>query len=200
MSGFFMIRRDKVDAVAQKLATDGFKVLFDIVACQPTPIRTLELPYTFRAREAGDSKLDNGVVVQYLGLLTAKLTRDAISPRFLMFAMVGASGVVVHLVVLRALLGISIVFAMAQGLAALGAMTSNYLINNAVTYRDRRKRGFDLITGYVKFCLLCSVPLAANVAVGTVVYERGAAWVAAGIAGAIVAAAWNYVTTSKAVW
>jgi len=79
-------------------------------------------------------------------------------------------------------------------------MTSNYLINNSITYRDRRKKGLDLIVGYVKFCLLCSVPLAANVAVASVVYQHGAAWIAAGIAGAVVAAAWNYVTTSKAVW
>lgn len=204
MSGFFMIRRDKVDSVAPKLATDGFKILFDIVACQPTPIRTLELPYTFRAREAGDSKLDNGVVVQYLGLLTAKLTRDAVSPRFLMFAIVGASGIVVNLVLLRAMLNVGFdsqaLFPFAQAFAALGAMTSNYLINNSITYRDRRKRGLDLIVGYVKFCLLCSVPLAANVAVASVVYQHGAAWIAAGIAGAVVAAAWNYVTTSKAVW
>lgn len=198
MSGFFMIRRDRVDSVATKLDTAGFKVLFDIVACQDTPLRTLELPYSFRAREAGDSKLDNGVVVQYLGLLTAKLTKDTISPRFLMFAMVGASGVVLHLAILDALKGYG--FAYAQLAAAVGAMTSNYLINNWVTYRDRRKKGFGLITGYFKFVLLCSVPLAANVAVATVVYERGAAWMVAGIAGAVVAAAWNYVTTSKAVW
>jgi dolichol-phosphate mannosyltransferase len=198
MSGFFMIRRDRVDAVASKLDTAGFKVLFDIVACQDTPLRALELPYTFRAREAGDSKLDNGVVVQYLGLLTAKLTKDTISPRFLMFALVGASGVVVNLVILDLLKQYG--FALAQFIAALGAMTSNYLINNWVTYRDRRKKGFGLITGYFKFVMLCSVPLAANVAVATVVFEKGAAWMVAGIAGAIVAAAWNYVTTSKAVW
>jgi dolichol-phosphate mannosyltransferase len=198
MSGFFMIRRDRVDAVASKLDTAGFKVLFDIVACQDTPLRALELPYTFRAREAGDSKLDNGVVVQYLGLLTAKLTKDTISPRFLMFALVGASGVVVNLVILDVLKQYG--FALAQTIAALGAMTSNYLINNWVTYRDRRKKGLGLITGYFKFVMLCSVPLAANVAVATMVFQHGAAWMVAGIAGAIVAAAWNYVTTSKAVW
>ena len=198
MSGFFMIRRERIDDVAPQLATAGFKVLFDIVACQHQPIRTLELPYIFRAREAGDSKLDNGVVVQYLGLLTAKLTRDLISPRFLMFALVGASGVVVHLLILRSMLFIG--FEGAQTIAAVSAMTSNYLINNAVTYRDRRLKGMKLITGYLKFCLLCSVPLAANVAVATVVYERGAMWMVAGIAGAVVAAAWNYFTTSKAVW
>jgi len=198
MSGFFMLRRELVEAVAPKLDTSGFKVLFDIVACQDAPPRFLELPYQFRAREAGTSKLDNGVVVQYLGLLTAKLTRDTISPRFLMFAVVGASGVGVNLVILRALLPFG--FAGAQLVASLGAMTTNYLINNWVTYRDRRKRGAALLTGYLKFVMLCSVPLAANVAVATMVYERGPAWWVAGVAGAVVAAAWNYVTTSKAVW
>jgi dolichol-phosphate mannosyltransferase len=198
MSGFFMIRREMVEAVAPALTTSGFKVLFDILASQKAPPRYLELPYEFRARHAGDSKLDNGVVIQYLGLLAAKFTRDLISPRFIMFAVVGASGVGVHLLILRSLLHLG--FAPAQLVAALGAMTSNYLINNAVTYRDRRKRGLALITGYLKFVVLCSVPLAANVAVATMVYERGPSWWVAGVAGAVVAAVWNYVTTSRAVW
>jgi dolichol-phosphate mannosyltransferase len=168
------------------------------MASQPKPPRYRELPYTFKERVAGESKLDSGVVVQYLGLLIAKLSLDLISPRFLMFALVGASGVVVHLLILRGLLHYG--FAQAQLGAALGAMTSNYLINNAVTYRDKRKKGLALLTGYFKFVVLCSVPLAANVAVATMVYERGPAWWIAGIAGAVVAAVWNYVTTSRAVW
>ena len=110
-----------------------------------------------------------------------------------MFALVGASGVVVHLAILRGLLHYG--FSAAQLAAALGAMTSNYLINNAVTYRDRRKQGLALLTGYFKFVVLCSVPLAANVAVATMVYERGPAWWVAGVAGAVVAAVWNYITT-----
>jgi dolichol-phosphate mannosyltransferase len=69
-----------------------------------------------------------------------------------------------------------------------------------VTYRDRRKRGLGLLVGYFKFVLLCSVPLAANVAVATMVFERGPSWWVAGVAGAIVAAVWNYITTSRAVW
>ena len=198
MSGFFMMRRELIEAVAPGLATTGFKVLFDIMASQPTPPRYAELPYEFKARVAGESKLDSGVVVQYLGLQIAKLSLDLISPRFLMFALVGASGVVVHLAILRSLLHYG--FAQAQLMAALGAMTSNYLINNAVTYRDKRKKGLALLTGYLKFVVLCSVPLAANVAVATMVYERGPAWWVAGVAGAVVAAVWNYVTTSRAVW
>jgi dolichol-phosphate mannosyltransferase len=199
MSGFFMIRRELVEAVAPTLATAGFKVLFDILASQKTPPRYLELPYEFRARVAGDSKLDEGVVVQYLGLLIAKLSRDFVSPRFIMFAVVGASGVLVDLVILGGL-KLYMSFAVAQLIAALGAMTSNYLINNAVTYRDRRKKGLGLLVGYFKFVLLCSVPLAANVAVATMVFERGPSWWVAGVAGAVVAAVWNYITTARAVW
>jgi dolichol-phosphate mannosyltransferase len=198
MSGFFMIRRELIEAVAPQLATSGFKVLFDILASQKTPPRYLELPYEFRARVAGDSKLDKGVVMQYLGLLAAKLSRDLISPRFIMFALVGTSGVVVNLVVARLLLHVG--FARADLIAALAAMTSNYLINNAVTYRDRRKTGLALLTGYLRFVVLCSIPLAANVAVATMVYEHGPSWWIAVVAGAIVAAVWNYITTSRAVW
>jgi dolichol-phosphate mannosyltransferase len=198
MSGFFMVRRELIEAAAPKLSTSGFKVLFDLMASRDAPPRILELPYQFRSRLAGESKLDKGVVLQYLSLLVAKFSRDLISPRFLMFALVGASGVVVDLLILRALLPVG--FAYAQLTAALGAMTSNYLINNAITYRDRRKTGLALLSGYFKFVLLCSVPLAANVAVATMVYERGPAWWVAGVAGAVVAAVWNYITTSRAVW
>ncbi len=198
MSGFFMIRRELVEAVAPTLATAGFKVLFDILSSQKTPPRYVELPYEFKARLHGDSKLDNGVVVQYLGLLLARFSGDLISPRFIMFGLVGASGVIVHLAILRSLLEMG--FSAAQTTAALGAMTWNFALNNAITYRDKRKRGFAFLVAYAKFALLCSVPLAANVAVATLVYEGGPSWWVAGVAGAVVAAVWNYVTTSRAVW
>lgn len=198
VSGFFMIRRPLIDNVAPRLNGQGFKVLFDILASQPTPPRCLELPYTFRARTSGDSKLDGGVVVHYLGLLASKLSHDVLSPRLLWFGLVGAGGVVIHLATLRAMLQVG--FAEAQLVAGLTAMTSNYLINNLVTYRDRRKRGLALLTGYLRFCLLCSIGLAANVAVATMLHEYVPIWWLAGLVGAGVGAAWNFATTSIAVW
>jgi dolichol-phosphate mannosyltransferase len=198
VSGFFMLRRELIDQVAPKLSGAGFKVLFDILASQPRAPRCVELGYEFRPRRAGESKLDHGVVAHYLSLLASKLSRDVLSPRALMFGLVGAGGVVVHLSVLRAALGLG--FAEAQLLAALTAMTSNYLINNAVTYRDRRKRGWALLGGYARFCLFCSMGLAANVAVADLLHQHVPVWWLAGVAGAAVGAAWNYVTTSLAVW
>lgn len=198
VSGYFMIRRPLIDAVAPRLNSEGFKVLFDILASQASPPRCLELPYAFRPRTSGASKLDSGVITHYLSLLASKLSHDILSPRVLMFCLVGAAGVVVHLAVLRAMLGVG--FVGAQIIAAQTAMTSNYLVNNAITYRDRRKRGLALLTGYLKFCLFCSVGLAANVAVASMLHERLPIWWAAGLTGAGVGAAWNFATTSVAVW
>jgi dolichol-phosphate mannosyltransferase len=200
VSGFFMIRRDLVDRVAPKLANEGFKILFDIIASQPEKLAIIELPYTFREREAGGSKLDKRIVIDYLGLLLSKLSGGVIPSRALMFGLVGASGLVVHLTVLQLLLSSRMSFSLIQFTAAVVAMTTNYVINNVVTYRDRRKRGLAFLVGYVKFCALCSISVFTSVAVATMVRSWGVYPQIAGASGAVLGALWNYVTTSLAVW
>ena len=198
VSGFFMVRRELIDQVAGKLSANGFKILFDLVASQPKPPRCVELGYEFRARVAGESKLDHGVVAHYLTLLGSKMSRDVVSPRALMFLAVGASGMLVNIAVVYALHNIA--FLWAQAIGAIVAMTSNYLINNTITYRDRRKRGLALVTGYLRFCVLCSVGLMANVAVANLAFQYiPHRWVGV-VAGAGTGAAWNYITTALAVW
>ncbi len=139
-------------------------------------------------------------MVEYLGLILARATGNILPPRALLFGIVGALGLVVHLTMLKLLLVANLPFAASQSLAAVIAMTSNFLINNAVTYRDRRLRGWPLVTGYLRFCALCSVGLLANVAVADLVHRSTPVWWLAGIAGAIFGAVWNYVSTSLAVW
>ena len=198
VSGFFTVRRGVIDALASRLSPSGFKILFDIISTSGGTLKIRELPYAFSPRQAGESKLDGRVVLDYLGLLFSKLTRDLVSPRALLFAMVGASGLIVHLSVLK--LALTLGFARAQVLAALTAMTSNYLINNALTYRDRQKHGWRMLGGYIRFCILCGVGLFANVATAILVRQHSGAWWLAGAMGAAVGAAWNYLTTAVAVW
>jgi dolichol-phosphate mannosyltransferase len=198
MSGYFLIRRDLFQEIAPKLSNEGFKVLFDIISSSPRRLRIIEMGYEFGDRGGGESKMDRRVVIDYLTLLVSKLSRDLISPRMVLFVLVGASGVAVHLGVLRALLSVG--FTQAQFIAAATAMTTNYLLNNALTYRDKRKRGLALLTGYLRFCVVCSLGLAANVLVASLVREHGEIWWLAGIAGAAVGALWNYVASSLAVW
>ena len=198
VSGFFMIRREAIDQVAASLEPTGFKILFDIIASQPQPLRVKELPYAFAAREAGESKLDNRVALEYLGLVASKLSRGLISPRIIFFGLVGVSGLAVHMTVL--LLSTELRFSFSQALAGFTAMTSNYFINNVITYRDKRLAGWKLLTGYLRFCALCAIGLAASVAVGTVLQGHGVPRLLAGLAGAVSGAIWNYVSTYLGVW
>jgi dolichol-phosphate mannosyltransferase len=186
--------------VAGRLEPGGFKILFDIIASQDAPLRIKELPYAFQAREAGESKMGGRVALEYLGLVVAKLSGDLISPRMVFFGLVGLSGVAVHMAVLGVAHGLVARFAYAQALAALAAMTSNYFVNNAVTYRDRRLKGWRLLGGYLRFCALCSVGFAANVAVAAELKAHAAPWWAAGLIGAACGAMWNYVSTYLGVW
>jgi dolichol-phosphate mannosyltransferase len=201
VSGFFMIRREQLEPVARRLSGEGFKVLFDIVAAHRGALRIVELPSALRDRAFGESKLDGRIVIDYLGLLLARLSGGIVPPRALLFGLVGASGLVIHLLTLRLLLALlPISFGFAQLDAALVAMTSNFLINNQVTYRDRRLHGRALISGYLRFCALCGLGLVANVAVADLVHRLWPVWWLAGTAGALFGAAWNYVSTALAVW
>lgn len=200
MSGFFMIRRDIVERLAPKLSEHGFKILLDIVASSKGSLRVREVPYTFRPRLAGQSKLDSSVVVDYLGLIVAKVSRGLVSPRLLGFGIVGLAGVVVHLSVLRAAMTAGFLFPAGQAIAMVTAMVFNYTLNNAFTFRDRRRRGWRFLTGLATFSALCSFGLAAGVGVGAFIYRDDHRWWAAGLAGAALGAAWNYVTNSAITW
>ena len=202
VSGFFMAKRGVWETTAPRLSTEGFKILFDLLATVPDPIRVAELPYKFRERLAGQSKLDRRVVIEYLSLFLNKATGGAIPTRAVMFALVGSTGFLVNVIVAMVLEAVRapLAFWQIQLLAAFVAMTSNFAINNAVTYFDRRKKGLALLTAYVRFCLLCSAGLFVNVAVAAFLEDRIALPVASTVAGAAFGAVWNYVTTALAVW
>jgi dolichol-phosphate mannosyltransferase len=201
MSGFFMIRREAIDEIAPKLSTDGFKLLLDILASAPPGLKVAEVPYTFRPRISGASKFDGFVAADFAGLVLAKLAGNRVSPRFFLFALIGASGLIVHLATLRVEQLLSnIPFYMAQLLASFVAMTSNFFLNNALTFRDRRLTGLKALKGLVVFYIVCSVGTLANVGVAELIYLRDASWWRAGIVGALMAAVFNYAMSSVLAW
>jgi dolichol-phosphate mannosyltransferase len=201
MSGFFMIRRDRFERLAPQLSTQGFKILLDIVATARGELRVREIPYTFGSRLHGESKLDTMVALDFLGLVLAKLTHDVVSLRFLLFAMVGSLGLFVHFAALYvALEAFDLPFPNAQGVAALCAMTSNFILNNFLTYRDQRLKGFAILRGLLLFYLVCSVGLLANVGVAWSVFDQEPIWWLAGAAGALMGVVWNYAMSGLFVW
>ncbi|TYC68091.1 glycosyltransferase family 2 protein [Stappia sp. BW2] len=200
MSGFFMIRRDKAEALAPKLSAQGFKILLDLVSSAGGTLKIKEMPFTFRERQHGESKLDTLVTLDYFGLLLAKYFGNVVSVRFLMFGLVGASGLFVHLAALRVLLLSDVEFNLAQTAASFVAMTSNFFLNNQLTYRDRRLTGMKVLIGLLTFYAVCSVGVLANVGVANLMYADPSYWWFAGTAGAIMGAVWNYAASSALTW
>ncbi|NEV78051.1 glycosyltransferase family 2 protein [Rhodopseudomonas sp. BR0C11] len=201
MSGFFMIRRDRFEQLAPELSTQGFKILLDVIATARGSLRIVEVPFTFGSRLHGESKLDSMVALDFLGLVLAKFSHDVLSLRFILFALVGSTGVVVHFVTLFVVLKVfEQPFAEAQGVAALVAMTSNFILNNFLTYRDQRLKGFAIVRGLLLFYLVCGVGLLANVGVAFAVYNEHITWWLAGAAGALMGVVWNYAMSGLFVW
>ncbi len=213
MSGFFMLRTEILRADAHRLSGVGFKILLDILATVETPLRVKEFPLDFAARAEGESKLDRTVVFEFLVGLYDKWLGRIIPTRFALFGTIGAVGVVVHMAVLGAFLGLfggsapglkgQLVgaFEVGQTIAAICAMTFNFFLNNALTYADKRLTGFvPLMRGWAKFALTCSVGLTANVGVSSVLVHYGIHEFPAALTGVIMASVWNFALSSKFVW
>jgi dolichol-phosphate mannosyltransferase len=120
-----------------------------------------------------------------------------------MFAVIGAIGVVVHMLLLGLAYGlVGIAFLPAQALATTGAMTFNFFLNNALTYRDRRLHGTRaLFRGWLSFCAVCSIGALANIGVAAFLFEERYAYATvSALAGIMVAAVWNYALSSRFTW
>jgi dolichol-phosphate mannosyltransferase len=200
MSGFFMLRREAFNRAVRDLSQQGFKILFDLMASATPPFRYAEMPYHFSTRQHGDSKLDGMAAWQFGVMMLDKLIGRVIPVRFLLFVMVGGSGVAVHVAALYALLQFGTAFGLAQAGAVLIAMTSNFFLNNAITYRDQRLRGGRFVVGLLTFYLVCSVGAAANVGIAEMIYASPREWWVAGLAGAAISAVWKYAATRLFTW
>lgn len=202
MSGFFALPRGVLDSAAPRLSAIGFKILLDVLASVPAPLRVRELPYTFRVRVAGTSKLDVGVLFDFALLLLDKLFGPAIPVRFIMFATIGALGLIAHLFVLR--LGLTIgglAFNDAQTLATVCAILGNFALNNAFTFRDRKLKGLRMVRGALIFFAACAIGAEANLNFANLMVNAGhQTWYFAGIVGAAMSLVWNYAVASTLTW
>ena len=201
VSGFFMMRSEVMDNAAVRLSGVGTKILIDILASAPGPLSVTELPYRFRGRQSGSSKLDWFTVLEYLALLAEKVSGGYLPAKFFLFAAVGASGMIVHLLVLRLLLAaVGAGFVGAQTAATATAMVWNYFLNNSLTYRDYRLVGWAALRGLASFMAICGLGAVVNVLLARDLYAMTQMWLLAGAGGAAVGALLNYALTSMFTW
>jgi dolichol-phosphate mannosyltransferase len=212
MSGFFLMRREVFDEIAPKLSNEGFKILLDIIvsagrhrAKDGRELVVDEVPYTFRPRFAGESKMSSIIVVQFLGLVLSKLTGGLLPPTFLLFAFVGGLGVLVNMAALGVAGRILNVndpgdFARAQTIAVIVAMTFNFMLNNELTYANKKLRGWRYLRGLITFYAVCSIGAIASVSVGTWIYTLDRSFWLAGLAGVLMSVVFNYSVTRVFTW
>ena len=201
MSGFFMMHRGVFERSRERLSAIGFKFLADLFASHPSPLRFEELPYQFRPRNAGESKLDSVTAWDYAMLLLDKMVGHVVPVRFVSFSIVGVLGIAVHFAVLTPLLRIAHTrFTVAQAIAALCAMTFNFALNNLLTYRDARLRGWRWLRGWFLFVLACSIGGVMNVTVASFIFKSYGTWVIGALGGILVGSMWNYAVTKFFTW
>lgn len=201
MSGFFVVSHKFLDEVAPRLSGVGFKILLDIVASADRPVRYAEVPYTFRQRLHGESKLDLAVGAEYIYLLLDKLIGKVIPPQFVVYTVIGSLGVAIHLLFLRAFYrGLRLPFSESQAIATAIVIVINFWLNNSFTFRERRFRGIGILRGLLIYSLGCTIGLLTNVGVARFVDHAGAPWYLAGIFGLGVSAVWNYWVSSVFTW
>ena len=202
MSGFFAITRPAFENAVRDLSGQGYKILLDICASARQPMRIVEVPYEFRSRVAGESKLDSLIVWEYFLLLVDKTIGHIVPARFVSFMMIGAFGIFVHMAILYGLVEYrALRFIWAQTAASVITMIFNFFVNNMLTYRDRRLKGFWAMTrGLASFVAVCSFGAIANIGIANFLFQDRYVWWVAGLAGIAMGAVWNYAATSLFTW
>lgn len=200
LTGFFAIRRDAFLAVAPRLGDPGFKILLDILATDDR-LRHREVDFSFESRRHGESKLGVFVGWQFFVFLIGRVLGGWIPPTAISFAIVGLTGVIVHMAALLVLLSVGASFPVCQLGASLAATTTNFLLNNLLTFSDRRLTGTRLVIGFFSYLAVASVGILASVGVATLALSRLTHFtILAALAGIAIDAVWKYALSSRLVW
>jgi len=200
LSGFFMVKKESFLKKSDKLQTQGFKVLADFLATSGTTIEIREIGYSFKNRVAGESKMSFLTALELIGLVLSQILKGRVSIRFILFCMVGLSGIFVQLSITGLAILLIDQFPTSQTLGIVAAMTSNYFLNNIITFQERKLKSLDLIRGLFSFYLICSLGAFTNIAIATYLFSFSSNWLISSFIGACFGAVWNFTLTSIFTW
>jgi dolichol-phosphate mannosyltransferase len=200
LAGCFIFTRAWWDEAKERMSPIGYKILLDLVLSGRRRARLFEAPTQLRTRIAGESKLDTRVVADMAAQLVEKRSGGLIPARLVLFGVVGATGVGVNVGLVTAVSAFGAPFWLAQAYAVMAAMTTNFMLNNRLTFRDRRLTGPDFWRGLIAFYIACTGGAVLNEVVGATAHLAGLHASLSGLAGAVAAAAFNYATASQMAW
>lgn len=200
LTGFFATSRVLFLRSIPRMQADGFKVFFDLLY-HNKGATVKELPFDFRAREHGESKLQLNVIWLLLCDMVSKLTRGLIPPRLVSFVGVGLIGSTVHFSFLYASLAAGAVFWLAQTIATVTAMIFNFTFNNILTYSADRLRKDRFYKGLLLYSFIASFGIVANVSSAQLTYEhfKVHTFLAASV-GIFIDVIWRFVVSNRLIW
>ncbi|EPZ49048.1 glycosyltransferase [Alicyclobacillus acidoterrestris] len=195
-SGYFGVNRNVVDGA--QLDPIGWKILIEVLV--KGRYKTVhEIPYEFLARDAGESKMSMREQWNYFRHLFRLVSQSPADRRFFLFCAIGASGVVVNLVVLSILkYALRVPDTSASIIASLVAMLSNYIWNDQITWRASGQRKWN-----IKLPLFIGISLV-GIALTTLVMDGfravGVAVPIGQVIGILVSTVWSYMMNNRLTW
>lgn len=201
MSGFFALRLDRCMPMIRQVDAQGFKFLYELLSISRGQLVAAETPLSFQSRNFGSSKLDVSVLWDFGVSMIHTLLLRLVPRRAVSFALVGVSGIGVQLLISKLLMLLGLSFVASLPPAVIASACSNYLVNNTLTFRHLRLKGFPLLAGLIKFLIVASLPMLANIGLASVFYSSVTKdTFFAQIAGIAVVFVWNYAASSRFVW
>lgn len=204
MSGYFMVRRSAISGV--ELSPLGYKILLEVIG-RGRVGSIAEVGYVFRERVEGESKVTWRLYLEYLRhLVRLRLTTPA-TRRFLRFALVGLSGVLVDMAALYLLsdprsLGLGLT--RSKVIAAELAIVNNFLWNDAWTFKDlvgAQKNSTLKLRRFVKFNIICGIGIVFNVLLLNFQFNvLGVDRYVANLIAIAIVTVWNYWLNLKLTW
>ena len=184
LSGYFVLSRDAYERIGPEINPRGFKILLEFIG-RGGDLTVAEVGYRFRRRRHGETKLSGAVAVNYLiAVLDLRFGRS-VSPVFLVYCLVGLSGVMVSLngYAVGQLMGLpQISTGVVPGLdpihlsAVLGiqlSIVSNFFANNYITFHDNRYKGIRLVWGFCRFEAVSAIGVLVQVSVFQLLHRSG---------------------------
>ena len=202
MSGCFVLKSESCLPFINTIDVHGFKFLYELLSISNGQLKIKEIAINFKSRLHGTSKLDIAILWDFIISLLHTISGKLLPRRAVSFALVGLSGIFVQLIATEALIrftGTS--FESVLPFSVVIAASSNYLINNFLTFRGLRLKNWDLVKGLLKFLIVASLPVMANIGLATSFYNYiTPSELLAQVAGILVVFIWNYAASSRFVW
>ena len=202
LSGCFCIKKKSAKNLLKRIEINGFKFLFELLSVSNGRLLVREVPLLFKSRLYGKSKLDIANIWDFVISILHNFSFRILPRRAISFGLVGLSGIFIQFLIVSLLTKIFFIgFYMALPIAVVGAASSNFLINNLLTFRFNKLKNLSLLFGYLKYLLVASLPIIANIGITTTFYNYVARdTYIAQLAGIVIVYAWNYLASSSFIW